>query len=184
VLKNLGELLLADAKYDQANQALQDSSEILADLGILDQRMDNYRLLGEAALGQDDIPTALDWERKALNISTEMEDTTRELATVQRGELLRFRGMLACHREDWISSQKYLRESKMIFQHLGSRFYQGRVAYQLGRLAELQGDQASSIRRYQEAVLHFQSVGARREENRSEKALLCNEPVEKPRETM
>jgi adenylate cyclase len=181
-LKNLGELHLATENYEHAIQAFSNSTQILSELETHDQRIDNYRLLGEAALGQKDISTAQDWEHKAQTILKKTGSPASDLTAVQRGELYRFRGMLAYHQEDWKKSHKFLKESERIFKALGSGFYQGRVAYQFGRLAELRGDSRRAVLHYRVAILLFQSVGAKLEENRAEKARSQIHQLEDPQQ--
>jgi tetratricopeptide (TPR) repeat protein len=132
--------------------------------------LDTYRLLGEAALGMGDLHAAREWSEKAQGLILTFSSEVDELSAVQRGELRRFRGMLALQEGDWERAGKYLLESEAIFMKLRSRWYQGRIAYQLGALAQAQGDRRSARLRYREAAMLFQSIGAKLEARRTEEA--------------
>ena len=170
LMKNTGELRLAAREWEPAHQALCEVAAALQELGAQDQLLDTYRLLGEAALGAGDLPAAKEWACKALALVEGLGSETEALSTVQRGEFRRFLGMLAIQARDWPRATQYLHEGERIFQKLRSRLYQGRIAYQLGALAEAQGDGRGAQLRYREAALLFQSIGARLEEQRAEEA--------------
>lgn len=170
VLKNQGELHLKSRAWDEARNALSEAAQILSELGTRDQLVDTYTLLGEAALGAGDLDAAQSCMDKIQNLSISLADDTRELSTVQRGEFWRFRGMLAIHQGEWESATQYLKISEKIFQSLNSRLHQGRAAYQLGVLAEVQGDVRTARLRYREAALLFRSVGARLDQKGAEEA--------------
>lgn len=168
-LKNLGELYLTAQEWDQASEVLNEIAPALLELGAYDQLLDTYRLLGESALGAGDLTTAQGWAQKAQELIIQHGSQT-EFSTIQRGELRRFMGMLALRMRDFETAGEYLRESAAIFQQLRSRLYQGRITFQLGALAEAQGDRRAARLHYHEAALLFQSVGAKVEEKRAQDA--------------
>ena len=161
ILKNFGELHLANHHWQSAIEALQQTVPELIELNVPDQLLDTYRLLGEASLGANDLDAALAWDRKAKHLIADLDDKYQELPSIQRGEWQRFQGMLEIFREHWNEAHRYLKESEATFQGLRSRFYLGRVAFQMGILAQAQGDWRGAQLKYREAALQFQSVGAR-----------------------
>lgn len=170
VLKNFGQLSMAEGQWDTALDALSQITEPLAEQRAYDQLADAYRLTGETCLLAGDLRGAVTWGQKAQGLLDQLGTEGEELSAVQVGELRRFQGMLATKVEDWDSAIRYLRESSLIFQRLRSRFYQGKVAYQMGIYFEAQGDRRGAQLRFREAALLFQSVGARLEEQRAEEA--------------
>ena len=172
ILKNFGELHLVAHQWQEAVTALQQTIPELIELNVPDQLLDTYRLLGEACLGANDLNAAIEWDHKAESLVAALEDKYEELPSIQRGEWQRFQGMLEIHRENWDEAHRHLKESEATFQGLRSRFYLGRVAYQMGVLAQAQGDWRSAQLKYREAALQFQSVGARLYERQANEARL------------
>jgi predicted ATPase len=170
VLKNYGEMHLEAQKWEAARKSLREAVFIFESLGAHDQLIDTYRLLGEAALGIGNINEGQSCADSIQAMTVSLNDGTRELSSIQRGEFWRFRGMLATHQGDWDSAAHFLNESEQIFRVLGVRLYQGRAAMQLGRLAETRGDMYTALHRYREAELLFRSVGASAAEERSHRA--------------
>ena len=170
ISKNLGKVYLAAQEWEKAQEALGGTTSALMELGAHDQLIDTYRLLGEAALGAGDQESAQAWAQKAIELADASGNETEELSAVQRGELWMFLGMLATRQKEFEIANSYLSKSNSVFQQLKSRLYQGRVAYQMGMLAEAQNDRRTAQLRFREAALFFQSVGAKLDEKRAEEA--------------
>jgi tetratricopeptide (TPR) repeat protein len=163
-------LYLASQDLQRAREALSENIQLLAKEGANDQLVDTYRLLGEIALAMGDMELAKACAERIQSLTVSLSENTRDLSTIQRGEFWRFRGMLATALGEWEAAARFLKTGEKIFQSLGSRFHQGRAAFQLGVLAEAQGDQRTAQLRFREAVLLFRSVGARLEQQRAEEA--------------
>ncbi len=174
ILKNIGELHLAAHNWQEAADTLQRTIPELIELSVPDQLLDTYRLLGEAALGSDDLNSAIEWNLKAEKLIATLAEKYEELPSIQRGEWQRYQGMLNIKLGNWEEAQRYLKESEVTFQGLRSRIYMGRVAYQMGILAQVQGDWRAAQLKYREAALQFQSVGARLYEKRANEARLSH----------
>lgn len=172
ILKNFGELHLAAGRWEKAQQVLAEDTAGLSEQAALDELIDTYRLLGEAALGCGDLAAAQGWAQQAEELIASLGNEADELSAIQRGEIRLFRGRLAIQRREWDLAAKALRESETIFQKLRSRLHLGRVSYQLGVLAESMADQRTAQLRFREAALLFQSIGAKLEEQRAEQARL------------
>ena len=169
VLKNLGELSLSMQDWQEANQKLSHATQALAELGANDQLIDTYRLLGEVSLGEDDIPTAVAFAEKAEQLIEKHMGNSEELSAVQRGELNRFRGMLAIRLQDWKAAKTYLEDSETTFQKLSSRLYQARADYQLGVLAVEMHDSEKAKNHLMQAARLFEQDGAKSEALRAKK---------------
>ncbi len=171
VLMHFGELHLAADECAEAAAALEQSAKLFQDLGVPDQLLEIYRLLGEASLQLNDLAEAVKWSEQADTLSARLGANVNRLSVIQRGEHLRFRGQLAIYQKDWSGAQHYLRESETIFTSLGNRLYEGRIAFEYGRLARQQGERQQAQLHFREASLLFRSVGARLEVKRAEEAL-------------
>jgi predicted ATPase/class 3 adenylate cyclase len=172
VLKNFGEMYMAARDWSSARKALLETAGILSELRAHDQLVDTYRLLGEVALGEGDLAEARACSEKIQNLTISLGDGTTELSTVQRGEFWRFRGLLAARLREFESAQRFLEESRKIFDVLGSRLYRGRAAKALGELAEARQDADNARRYFAEAADLFKNVGASLEESHSREALI------------
>ena len=168
--KNIGELHLNAYHWEEARHVLIETVDALKEANVQDQLVDTYRLLGEAELGLDDLDAAQGWLRAIDTLMANWEQK-EELSAVHRGELLRFRGMLAARLHEWDAASQHLQESLLVFQKLRSRLYQGRVIYQLGLLAEMQSKSSEAQAHFNRAVGLFHSVGAKLDEQRAADAL-------------
>jgi predicted ATPase/class 3 adenylate cyclase len=168
VLKNIGELHLSQQHWLEAQQVLSDVAPSFEELGAQDQLLYIYRLLGEAALGEGNLQKALGWAEKLDEVVARFGD--EELPALQRGELLRFQGMLAIHQQDWPAAQQALQTSEAIFKKLRSRLYLGKTIYQIGILAQAQGDRSAAQAHFSEAYNLFHTIGAKLEARRAELA--------------
>jgi hypothetical protein len=129
------------------------------------------RLLGEAALAQGAVDEAERCAARAGEIHAGLGDPLARLSTLQRGEYERFLGRLALYQGRWAAAQQRLRASAETFRSLGNRYYHGRIAMDLGLLAERQGEPQRARVQYREASLLFRSVGAKLDAARAEAAL-------------
>jgi predicted ATPase len=170
VLANMGEKYLAAEDWEQARRVLDETARAWQDLGVTDQLADNYRQLGEAALGCGNIEAALGWVKKAGDLLETIGNAGNGHSAVWRARYLRLRGRLAIHLGDWYAAQAYLEESRGIFQKLRSRLDQARILFCLGQLAQAQGDHALAKERYIQASAIFRAVGARLDAQRAEQA--------------
>lgn len=170
ILRNLAELYLANGEWDKAQQALAEINRAAAEIRSADQRVDLYRLLGEAALGKGDLDSAVCWAQQADELVASLSNEEDELSTMQSGELRRFKARLAGRQGDWTSAKALLQEGRVIFQKLQSHLYTGRIVNELGALAEAQGDFALAVAHYQEAQEMFAEIGAGLEARRAEEA--------------
>jgi tetratricopeptide (TPR) repeat protein len=168
IIKNISEMHLAAGEWDEAARVLRGTTRELMGLGATDQLLDTYRLLAEAALGAGDVARAQSWERIAKDLINRLDDRASEISAVTRGEFMRFRGMLATKLGEWEQARTYLKESETIFSKLRSRLYQGRTTYQLGLLAEAQGDYLIAQQKLIQAAALFRNVGAVMEAERAE----------------
>jgi tetratricopeptide (TPR) repeat protein len=171
VLMHLGELHLAAREWTEANAALAEGARLFEGLGSAAQLLEVYRLLGEAALAQGDLPEAARRHARASEIVADLGSPAARLTALQRGEYERFSGRLALYQGDWPAAQRWLRASAETLRGLGNRFYQGRLALDLGLLSERQGDRHRAQVQYREAALLFRSVGARLDAACAEEAL-------------
>jgi tetratricopeptide (TPR) repeat protein len=171
VLMHVGELHLAAREWDAARAALEEAARLFEALGAADQLLEVQRLLGEAALAQADVEKATRRHARATDIYAALSNQAARITALQRGEFERFSGRLALFGGDWPAAQRWLRASAETFRGLGNRFYQGRLAVDLGLLAERQGDAHRAQLQYREATLLFRSVGARLDAARAEEAL-------------
>jgi len=168
IRKNIGELYLALRKWDQTQEILSEILPEFEELGASDQLLNLYRLLGEAAIGADDLEQALIWAQKVDLVAESFAKKQAELPTFQRGELLRFRGILSIQKQDWGQAERDLQRSVDVFRKLRSRLNIGRSLYQLGRLSFAQG-QGEAARRYFDDASHlFREIGAQLDAQRSE----------------
>lgn len=161
VLMHTGELHLAAREWPAAQAALERGASLFSELGVRDQLLEMYRLLGEVALGLGNVRAAGQWQALATPLLAALSEPAPRLSTLQHGEYERFRGRLALYRGEWALAQQLLRASAEIHGAHGNRFYQGRIAFDLGLLAERQGDNQRAQLQYREASLLFSSVGAR-----------------------
>jgi tetratricopeptide (TPR) repeat protein len=171
VLMHVGELHLAAREWAEARAVLNEGARLFEDLGVPDQLLEMRRLLGEVALELGDVNEAGQCHAQASALYAALGSKAARLSTLQRGEYERFRGRLALYRGQWAAAQQLLRTSAEIHQTLGNRFYQGRITFDLGLLAERQGEPQRAQLQYREASLLFRSVGARLDTARADAAL-------------
>jgi tetratricopeptide (TPR) repeat protein len=171
VRKNIGELHLALEQWNEAQDILLDVVPAFEDLVANDQLLVIYRLLGEAAIGAGDLTQAESWAQKVDQITENFVKEKKELPALQRGEILRFRGMLAIQKQDWEQANLDLQRSLDIFRKLRSRLYAGRSMYQLGRLEAARGQNTSAVGYFQDAIQIFGEIGAQLDAKRTRLAL-------------
>jgi len=171
VRKNIGELHLALEQWDEAQDVLLDVMPAFEDLVASDQLLVIYRLLGEAAIGAGDRSQAEVWAQKVEEISKNFVKEKKDLPALQRGEILRFRGMLAIQKQDWEQADLNLQRSVDIFRKLRSRLYVGRSVYQLGRLEAARGQSISAVGYFKDASTIFGEIGAQLDAERAKQAL-------------
>ncbi len=171
VLMHVGELHLAAREWPEARAALNEGAALFVELRVPDQVLEMYRLLGEVALALDEVQEAVRCHAQASEIHAGLGPKAARLSTIERGEYERFRGRLALYLGQWAAAQQLLRASADIHRTLGNRFYQGRIAFDLGQLAERQGEPQRAQVQYREASLLFRSVGARLDTERADAAL-------------
>jgi predicted ATPase/class 3 adenylate cyclase len=169
--KNIGELYLVLEEWAQARQALTEVASAFEELGANDQLLHVYRMLGEVALGTGDLEKAQAWSQALDDVVATYGDDTLELPALHWGEILRFRGVLAMHNQEWETAKCLLQESLAVFRKLNSRLYMGRTQYQLGRLADSQGELQSASGYFSEAANLFQQIGAKLDERQTIAAL-------------
>jgi len=169
--KNIGELYLAQKQWDKAQSMLTEVVPSFEELGANDQLLNIYRLVGEAAIGKGDLDQAMIWAKKVDNIAEEFAVKKAGLPALQRGELFRFRGMLAIQKQDWDQAGRDLQRSLDVFRKLHSQLNIGRSLYQLGCLAIAQDQRERAMECFDEAVLIFKKIGARLDAQQAEVAL-------------
>lgn len=171
VLRNFGELYLCAEDWEHALNVLLEISHILEDQGVSEQLVVVYSQCGEAALGQGDIKAALSWLDKAGELVEITGNGGKSPFTLQRGEYLRFCGMLDIYLGDWQAAQNHLQESEIIFINLRSQRGQARVIFQLGVLANALGDNCQAQKHFTQSAEIFSHIGARLEAKRAEWAI-------------
>jgi predicted ATPase/class 3 adenylate cyclase len=171
VLGNFGELHLCAEDWEQASSALSEVARILEELGASDQLIVVYSQSGEAALGMGDIKAALSFAEKARQLVEATSEESKSRISSQLGEYFRFRGILEIYLGNWKAAQDYLSESEKIFVNLRSRRGQARVYFQMGVLANAQGDACLAEHFFTQAAELFNKIGARLEAKRAEWAI-------------
>jgi predicted ATPase/class 3 adenylate cyclase len=171
VMRNFGELYLSAEDWEQASNVLQEIARILEDQGASDQLVVVYSQSGEAALGKGEVKTALSWAEKAGELLVATSNGSKNLMTSQQGEYLRFRGMLDIYLGGWQEARDHLSESEKIFVSLRSQRGQARVIFQMGVLANAQGDNCLAENYFAQAAGIFNRIGARLEAKRAEWAV-------------
>jgi tetratricopeptide (TPR) repeat protein len=131
-----------------------------------------YRLLGEAACGNGDLDLALKWEKELDAVVERFSKNNDELPALQKGELLRFKGMLAIQMREWEKANDYLQQSLIVFRKLRSRLHIGRTLYQIGILAATRNSEQVAAEYFGEAGGIFEEIGARLDAQLAEAALL------------
>jgi tetratricopeptide (TPR) repeat protein len=116
--------------------------------------------LGEASLGIGNIEEAQMWAERAKEILERCESRPGARLALQRGEYLRFRGMLAIACKDWLQAQEYLDEGEAIFRELHSQLLLARVLFQKGELAKMQANYETARGYYSQAAQIFKDIGA------------------------
>ena len=169
--KNIGELYLALNQWDKAQEMLTEVVPSFEELGANDQLLNIYRLIGETAIGKGDLAQAMIWAKKVDDIADEFAKKQADLPALQRGELFRFRGMLAIQMQDWGQADRDLQQSLDVFRKLRSRLNIGRSLYQLGRLAVAQDQKETAVEYFDEAALIFSEIGAWLDAQQTEMAL-------------
>lgn len=169
--KNIGELYLVQEDWDKATKILIEVIPAFEELGANDQLLNIYRLIGETAIGKSDLIQAVFWAEKVDEIAEEFAKKQTTLPALQRGELFRFRGMLAIQMQDWEQAEDDLQRSLDVFQKLRSRLNIGRSLYQLGCLAAAQNHNEKAVGYFEEAVKLFGEIGAQLDSQRTKLAL-------------
>lgn len=170
ILRNFGELHLAAQDWSAALAALDENRRALEELGAEDQLIESYCYLGEASLGLGNIEEARMWAGKAKELLERCESRPGARLALQRGEYLRFRGMLAMACKDWTQAQEYLDEGEAIFQELHSQLLLARLLFQKGELAKMQANYETARAHYSRAVQIFKDVGALLDAKRTREA--------------
>ncbi len=168
VRKNIGELYLALRQWSKTQQILTEILPSIEELGASDQLLNIYRLLGEAAIGADDLDQAMIWAQKVDIVAESFAKKQDTLPHLQRGELLRFRGKLSIQRQNLGDAERDLIRSVDIFRKLRSRLNVGRSLYQLGRLSIAQGQKENADKYLDEAAQIFLEIGAQLDARRVE----------------
>lgn len=171
VMRNFGELYLSAEDWEQASNVLLEISRILEEQGASDQLVVVYSQCGEAALGMGDVKTALAWAEKAGELLAASGNGSKNHATAQQGEYLRFMGMLEIYLGAWQKAQDHLLESEKIFVSLRSQRGQARVIFQMGVLANARGDSCLAENYFTQAAEIFGRIGARLEAKRADWAI-------------
>jgi len=171
IVKNLGEVYLADEDYEKAQAFFVQYLRSMAGTGASESLADSYRLLGEAALGAGDIESATKWAKKATDLWESPGDGKKVTNSIERGESMLLRGMLALHQGDFQAADDYFNTSRAMFYKAHSVLYEARATYQLGRLAQARGDQAGAQALFRSAADTFRRLGARLDAYRAEQQL-------------
>jgi adenylate cyclase len=170
ILRMFGELaLMAEdwtAAMEHFNEYLKCIDEQEQEVG--ETQADAYRLLAEAALGQGQVSAAHAWIDPADRVHAEAEDKSK--VTLERGDYLRLKGMLAMQQKDWRSAEQYFNRSLAVFSQLRSGLNQARIYYQQGLLAEAQTQVSEAQRLFALAEQNFLVMGARLDEQRAHQA--------------
>jgi tetratricopeptide (TPR) repeat protein len=170
VRKNLGELHLVLGKWEQAEQILEELLPSFDEHGTMDQKINIYRLLGEAAIGKDDLDWAAHWAKKIDQVTSHSTDNLVSLPNLSFGELLRFQGMLAIAQGAWDKARSDLEMSVAVFRKQQSRLNIGRSLFQLGIYWFKQGGSEKAVACLNEAGRIFTEIGAKLDARRVEKA--------------
>ena len=158
--KNIGELYLAMRQWELTQEILTDILPSFEELGANDQLLNIYRLLGEAAIGAGNLDQAMIWAQKVDFVAESFAKKQTTLPYMQRGELLRFRGMLSTQKKEWEQAERDLLQSVEVFRKLRSRLNVGRSLYQLGILFLAQEQKEEANRYFDEATHIFLEIGA------------------------
>lgn len=167
VRKNIGELYLGLRQWDLTQEILTDILPSFEDLGANDQLLNIYRLLGEAAIGAGNLDQAMIWAQKVDVVAESFAKKQTSLPYMQRGELLRFRGMLSIQKQEWEQADRDLLRSVDVFRKLRSRLNVGRSLYQLGILSLAQEKNEEANRYFDEATQIFLEIGAQLDARRA-----------------
>lgn len=168
VQRTIGEMHVAARRWSEACAALDEALRLLTEIGARDQLVDVYRVLGEAWLGAGHVDVAREYATRALRATS----GTRLMGpTEERGFLLWLLGAIDVRRRDWSSAETHLKESQAIFRSLGNRMGEGRALYQLGLLAQEQGEEANAHAYWLAAADLFRAIGAKLETASAQAAL-------------
>lgn len=171
ILRNLGELNMAAEKWDQAQEYFVQYLRQLAGTGASESLGDSYRLLGEAALGANELDAALKWAKKAADVWDISAQSKKNITSTEWADYLRFRGMLATRQGDWSTALEYFHESRAVFKRLHSVLNEARVIYQMGCLAQMRGEREEGREAFASAAGTFHAVGARLDAQKAEQSL-------------
>lgn len=158
--RNIGELYLAMNRWDDAQNAFLEILPEFEATGASSELLNIYRLLGETAIAKSDLDATRTWAQKLDAVTKSLTKEPANIPTLQRGELLRFHGMVAAQMQNWKQAEKNFLRSVDIFRELCSRLNVGRSLYQLGQMAFKQGRVEISIRHLEEALRIFEQIGA------------------------
>ena len=171
VRRNIGELYQAMGRWDEAREAFLEILPEFESAGASSELLNIYRLLGETAVARDDLAEAQVWAQKLDAAAESLASEQTSIPALQRGELLRFRGMVAAQKQNWEQAEGDLRRSVDEFRKLNSRLNEGRSLYQLGRLFARQGRSEAAAGYFAEAAQIFNEIGARLDAQRARAAL-------------
>jgi tetratricopeptide (TPR) repeat protein len=168
---NFGELYYAMEQWEKAQETFLEILPEIEKGGMGIQLLNLYRLLGEIAIEMGDQEQILLWSGKLDMVSEHLVKEHVNIPTLQRGEILRFRGMAAAQMQNWEQSEHDLRRSVDVFRKLRSRLNVGRSLYQLGQAFFNQGRTDIAVGYFDEAAQIFKEIGARLDVQRVETAL-------------
>jgi adenylate cyclase len=163
-----GRLQTALGGYAQAFDFLSESIHIFTELGAQDNLIDAMCYQAENYLSWGELERSIGWCDKA---SMELKDKLAD-DSVQAGRVLRLQGAIARREGDLEQAEYALLESAEIFRAAYERLESARTAYELGLLAQDLKDMERAKIHLNEAVEIFTEVGAEKELQRVETAMI------------
>ncbi len=164
----LGRLETALGGYERAVVLLDESVQIFTELGAEDNLIDAMCYQAENYLAWGEVADSIQWSEKAR------QGLTGKLAedSVQAGRVLRLQGSIARRQGDLEQAKLSLLESAQIFGAAYEKLESARTAFELGLLAQDLNDSDSAQESFNEASVIFTEVGAEKELQRVETAMI------------
>lgn len=141
------------------------SLQILSEIGAMDDLINVYTYLGIANLGMRNLEQASEWVIKALDLSNQLANGRSTTPDEKKGLIYRLKGEIALEKGDLDEAEKWLRQSKQLFEALNNQFEQTRSSVSLARLAIKRRQFANARLLLSEARLIFRQLGAAQELN-------------------
>ena len=166
----LGRLSGSLGQYRVAENQLQECMHVFEELGAQDNLIDAATYLAENYLAQGDFERSMNWAVKSLDLIR--DNGNHGGGSVQYGRILRLQGAISWRRGDMEGAHQMLEESAALFHASYEKLEAARSEFELGLLASTQGDSLRGRGHFQEARMIFGQLGADKELQRVEQALI------------